>query len=293
MAHEAVVSVIQEGQSLLGESPWWDGSVLSWTDILANRIHSAGLDGSNHTEVETPSAPGFALPIAGENWLVGLADGLAIRDHTGQWSEVWKSPLPTDTHRVNDGKPDRQGRVWFGLMSHEEKHPTSALYRWSREGVTRVRSDIITSNGIGWSPDGTIMYHTDSIRRVIRSYDYDEATGHATNERVFTTDPTAYVPDGLTVDVDGCVWGAKWDGHQIVRYRPDGLVDRKILLPVSRPTSCIFVGGDLKLLAVTTATTPDPHLRSELDGKTLLIDPGAQGYQLSPAKVWPSESPDD
>lgn len=285
MPSNAVVDVIQDGRCHLGESPWWSGPWLSWTDILGNAIHRIGLDGSGYSVIPTPSAPGFAVPSADGRWVAGLTDGLAVRGNDGSWDMLWHSPFPTETHRINDGKPDSRGRIWFGLMSYPEKDPISALYRWDLRGAAQVRADIITSNGIGWSPDGTTMYHTDSIRRVIRAYDYDEATGSAANERVFATDPDGYVPDGLTVDAEGCVWSAKWDGNKIVRYAPDGEIDREIVLSVARPTSCVFVGDDLRTLAVTTAMPSDMARTDELDGMTLLLDPGAQGYPLSPAQL--------
>jgi sugar lactone lactonase YvrE len=126
------------------------------------------------------------------------------------------------------------------------------------------------------------MYHVDSTRRLITAYDFDLATGDVGAGRVFATDEDRpWYPDGVTVDAEGFVWNCKWDGGRIVRYAPDGSVDRVLTVPVPRPTRCAFVGPDLDLLAVTSAFTglADPPPDS---GKTLLLDPGVRG--LPPAR---------
>ena len=141
----------------------------------------------------------------------------------------------------------------------------------------QARLDGVTvSNGLGWSPDSRLMYYADSPTQTIRVFDYDSATGNIHNGRVFTTDSGASEPDGLTVDSDGCVWSAKWQGSKVIRYTPDGRIDREIEVPVSRPTSCMFVGSDLRTLAITSAL-PDEPGAEPLAGAVFLVDVGVQG----------------
>ena len=109
------------------------------------------------------------------------------------------------------------------------------------------------SNGLGWSPDNRVFYYTNSARRTIWSYDFNESSGEISNEMIFAQTPKAFVPDGLTVDSEGYIWSAKWDGWKVVRYSPDGKIDFELKLPVQRPTSCTFGGHDLNLLYITSA----------------------------------------
>ena len=125
------------------------------------------------------------------------------------------------------------------------------------------------------------MYHVDSTRRLIRAYDVDPATGALGPPRVFVSDEGSdWYPDGVTVDAEGFVWNCKWAGGRIVRYAPDGTVDRVVTVPVPRPTRCAFVGADLATLAVTSARIGlDAAALAEapLSGRVLLLDPGVRG----------------
>lgn len=144
-------------------------------------------------------------------------------------------PAIGDTQAVqfNDGKCDRYGRFWVGTMDRAEREPLGSLYRGDADGtIIAVLDAIITSNGHGWSPDDRTMYHTDSWTYTITAYDFDPVAAELANGRVFAQDdPTAHTaPDGLTVDAEGGVWSATWDGWRMVRYRPDGAIDRVVAM---------------------------------------------------------------
>jgi sugar lactone lactonase YvrE len=110
------------------------------------------------------------------------------------------------------------------------------------------------SNGLGWSPDTKTMYVTTQFAYELLAFDFDPATGDITNRRVFATVPEADgLPDGLTVDAEGCVWSPQWGGWRITRYDPDGKIERVIKMPVPNPVACCFGGPDLKDLYVTSA----------------------------------------
>ena len=106
---------------------------------------------------------------------------------------------------------------------------------------------------MGYSPDESIMYYTDSSVRTIYAYDYDRATGSVSNRRDFVKLPdTAGVPDGMTVDSEGYVWTAVWFDGCIVRFDPDGVEERRIALPAIQTSSVMFGGPDLTDIYVTT-----------------------------------------
>ena len=184
--------------------------------------------------------------------------------------------------RSNDGAVDPRGRFWFGSMDLAESAPTGAFYSIDAAAtVHRAFDGIICSNGPAWSPDGLTLYHVDSTRRLIRAYEFDPDTGAVGPGRVFASDEDdPWFPDGVTVDAEGFVWNCKWDGGRIVRYAPDGGVDRVVLLPVPRPTRCAFVGPDLTGLAVTSARfglDESALLAHPLCGQVLLLDPQSRG----------------
>ena len=281
--------ILSGRRDALGEGPWWDAqaSVLYWVDIFGKAIRAATLDGTELAVTTTPSEPGFVLKNRAGHLIAGLRDGIFERNEAdASWHQRWRGPWDSSAVRVNDGKTDRSGRLWFGTMHDQETDPVGALYMLSGNEVHQVGDGITVSNGLGWSPDNRIMYYADSPTQVIMAFDFDAATGATANPRVFVTDPAAYQPDGLTVDADGCVWSAKWDGSRVVRYTPAGVIDREIMLPASRPTSCMFVGPDLRTLAVTSAAPDDPAAEP-LGGALFLLDVGAQGLPEVPAgEMW-------
>lgn len=264
----------------LGESPWWDGLELSWVDIRGCAVHHLGWNAGSAQTFEAPAQPGFAIPTRSGGWVLGLRDGVWGYDGNG-WARHWQASHDAATHRLNDAKTDATGRLWLGSMTDEEREPTSSLYAYNpAEGARSILDGIITSNGLGWSPDNTVFYYTDSIRRTIWRFACDLEQGRIWDRQVFAEDPQTWVPDGLSVDNDGFVWSCKWDGGRIVRYAPDGRVDAVFLMPVARPTSCTFAGPDRRTLAITSAR--GAQATHELDGQVLLMSTASSGPLLEP-----------
>jgi L-arabinonolactonase len=170
-------------------------------------------------------------------------------------------------------------------MGDDHVEPVGALYRYDGgTNVTRVLGEVYTSNGLGWSPNGEQIYYTDSLRHRIDVLDFDQEVGLVSNRRIFAQDPEEVLPDGLAVDGEGFVWSAKWDGSAVVRYAPDGSVDRRVKMPVARPTSCMFAGPELRTLVVTSAHD-GPVARSTrpmLAGATFLLDVDVHGLPETP-----------
>jgi L-arabinonolactonase len=150
---------------------------------------------------------------------------------------------------MNDGKVDRQGRFVAGYMDYEERDQICALFRLDPTGaVAKLDDGIVCSNGPCWSPDGRTFYFADTYTREIWAYDYDMETGTAANRRVFCSFPAAGLkglPDGATVDAEGFVWSASVYEGKLVRFGPDGKLDRVVGLPVESTTSLSFGGPGL------------------------------------------------
>jgi sugar lactone lactonase YvrE len=269
----------------LGEGPWWDAAraELLWVDILGRRVRRATLDGAESPALETPTEVGFAVRDTDGRVLAGLSDGLAVCSPSGGgWTPLWTGDHDATAVRINDGKTDHDGRVWFGTMHRAEAEQAGALYSYGAGAATLRVPGITTSNGLGWSPDGRLFYYTDSMARAIWVYDVGD-DGGISNRRVFASDPGDYVPDGLTVDASGAVWAAKWNGGRVVRYTPDGTVDRVLELPVRKPTSAAFAGAALDTLVITSANMDDGD--GDLAGSVFLLDVGATGIADRPADV--------
>ena len=269
---------LTEINCLLGEGPVWSVAeqALYWVDIEAPAVHRWRW-GTGETQTWSMPALVGALAIRDRG---GLALALRTGVHTfdldsGELTFVADPEADLPGTRYNDGTVDPAGRFWIGGMVLTGAPASAGLYRFSGDGRwTQVLAGIGCSNGAGFSPDGTVMYYTDTVTRKIMRYEFDVATGDISHPSVFAADEDCN-PDGLTVDADGFVWSAKWDGSRIVRYAPDGAVDRVIPVPVQRPTSLAFGGPDLRTLLITTARidlTPEQLEAQPLAGRLLVID---------------------
>ncbi|MGV9244722.1 SMP-30/gluconolactonase/LRE family protein [Streptomyces sp. NPDC003710] len=257
----------------LGEGPTWDAAAgrLIWVDILGSRVHTYDPARGRRTVMATGQHVGAAKPRADGGLVVNLRDGVALYGPGGgDFRRLHRDPVPG--RRGNDAAVAPDGSLWAGTMRYDEAPGGGTLTRITGDGTVRtVLDDVTVSNGTGWSPDGRLMYYTDSPTRRIDVFDVGE-DGLPARRR-----PLAHIdrgfPDGLTVDADGCVWVALWDGGAIHRYTPAGKLDRVLRLPVRRPTACAFGGPDLSDLYVTSARAglEAPH---PLSG-SLLVVPGA------------------
>ncbi|QEU90609.1 SMP-30/gluconolactonase/LRE family protein [Streptomyces kanamyceticus] len=264
-------------QAALGEGPTWDPAAehLIWVDILASRIHTYAPASGRRTVMATEQHVGAAKPRAGGGLVVNLRDGVGLYGPGGS-SFGWLVRDPVPGRRGNDAAVAPDGALWAGTMRYDEAPGGGSLARVAPDGtVTEQSGEVSVSNGTGWSPDGRLMYYVDSPTRRIDVFDYEGQ--HALNRRPFAhIEAGAGFPDGLTVDAEGCVWVALWDGAAIRRYTPDGRLDRTVELPVRRPTACAFGGPDLRDLYVTTARTGlvRPH---PLSGSVLVVPDAGRG----------------
>lgn len=275
-------------QNLLGEGPVWSvrDQKLYWLDISGKTIHR--FDGSS-ADYETFSLErvigSFAINEDGSLTLA-TEDGFALWDFHKQRMTMLEDNIAYDPPgRFNDGKVDRKGRFWAGTMVDE---PVGVLYRMNLDGsIHAMESGIKTSNGIGWSPDNKTMYYCDSGIATIYAYDFDLEAGSITNRRVFIQfdKEKEGSSDGLTVDSEGCVWTACWDGWRVLRIDPDGKIMREIRMPVQRPTSCSFGGTNLDVLYVTSAGEGLDKQQQPYAGDVFRIQTDVKGLPEPYAKI--------
>jgi sugar lactone lactonase YvrE len=274
-------------QNRLGEGPRWNAGEqkLYWVDIEQHFVYRYDPATARHERFDVGQPVGALGFRQGGGLVLALRDGLAL------WDTDWKEPQiiagagperGKEGARFNDGATDRMGRFWAGTLYSEA---TSCLYRLDPDHSlhTMVRN-VTISNGIGWSPDNKTMYYTDTQTRTIYAYDYDAATGNIENRRNFvhTPDERDGYPDGLTVDSHGFVWSACWSGWRVVRYDPEGNMEREIRLPVSLVTACTFGGPDLTDLYITSAWTglsEEERQRQPRAGDLFVLRTGIRGIE--------------
>jgi sugar lactone lactonase YvrE len=257
----AEVEHVLEVRNVIGEGPVWhsEEECLYWVNFIEQFQILRFSPQTRHMDVFETGVPVMALGIrkAG-GFIAATGKGIARWDAQRKTFEPFCEPLASQSScRFNDAATDSRGRFWVGTLNDANpKGPDGELFCVQADGSWQVMDKNITvANGIGWSPDRKIMYFTDSFRYSVYAYDYAADTGKITNRRTFVqTSPDGGVPDGLTVDSEGFVWSAFWGGWKVVRYNPEGKVDREYRLPVPNPTSCAFGGKRLDELYITSAS---------------------------------------
>ena len=257
-------------RNILGEGVLWDARLNSavWTDIQSSRFWQ-WQPGSEPASFALPQRLGsIALTETPGTYLGGFESGFAhFTPATGAFDML--APVTADhAHlRLNDGRVDRSGTFWAGSMAEAKGSPLGSLWRYDGGGqATPFLGDIKIPNSLCWSGDGTQMYFADSPRQTIWRYAFDPNDGPVGDPEVFATTTGNRYPDGSCIDAEDHLWNAQWGSGEVVRYRPDGSIERRIALPVSQPSCPAFGGADLNLLMVTTA-------RDGLSTETLAAQP--------------------
>ncbi|MER6469450.1 SMP-30/gluconolactonase/LRE family protein [Streptomyces collinus] len=275
--------VAVRAHAALGEGPTWDAATgrLLWLDVLGMRIHTYDPATGRRTVRTTEQHIGAAKPRAGGGLVLNLRDGVGLLDPDGAFR--WLHHEPVAGRRANDAAVAPDGSLWAGTMRYDEAAGGGTLSRVTGDGDVRtVLPEVTVSNGTGWSPDGGLMYYADTPTRRVDVFDVDGDTVRDRRTLVEIEEGAGF-PDGLTVDAEGCVWVALWDGGAVRRYTPSGELDRMVPLPTPRTTACVFGGPDLTDLYITTAhvglSAPHP-----LSGSVLVVPDAGRGLPQPPFK---------
>ena len=276
------VDCVVQGRDILGECPLWDERTATfwWVDITGCRLNSlkAGKVDSKATAEPVGS---FAFRERG-GMVAAMKSGFYFLDpQSGGRKLICATDAGYPVNRLNDGRCDRAGRFWAGTMVPEHpRRPEGTLYRLSASlECSPMRTGITVPNSLAWSPDGRTMYFADTVQKKILAFDYDASTGTPANERVFAA--TEGWPDGSCIDAEGCLWNAEYGGWRLVRYTPQGKVDRTVALPVANPTCCCFGDPGLDTLYITTASQGSDLQKQPLAGSILAVRPGVKGLPES------------
>ena len=242
----------------LGEGPLWDVAeqALYWVDSLGGTLHRLDWPAGTRRDWQIGVEIGSLALRHGGGAVLALATGLHLFDFETGAQDLLVAPEPDrPENRFNDGKTDRQGRFLAGTMHRTDRTAEAGtLYRLDATlELSRLEGGVIVSNGPCFSPDGRTFYFADSPRRAISAYDYDPATGAIANKRRFVDlAALASVPDGATVDAEGCLWTALVHTGEIARFDPDGRLMTRLAMPAGMPSSVMFGGPDLDILFVTS-----------------------------------------
>ncbi|MDR3696635.1 SMP-30/gluconolactonase/LRE family protein [Mucilaginibacter sp.] len=285
--------IILPHQCLLGEGPVWDikRGVICWIDILDGEIHEYSPESKKHKTIPVNQMVGAAVICRDGNFLAALKNGFGfVNRETGEVNMLANPESHIPGNRFNDGKCGPDGRFWAGTMSHTDEPGKGSFYAFDTDhSVSKKISNVSISNGMAWSADHKTFYYIDTPTFTVAAYDFDKNTAEISNKRVVINIPKEDgSPDGMTIDSEGMLWIAHWDGWQITRWNPD--TGKKLLsipLPAARITSCAFGGDDMDDLYITSARTgltKDQLTEQPLAGSLFIIKnigyKGLQGFEF-------------
>lgn len=243
----------------LGEGPVWDAASNSilWLDILKGEIHQFNTNTKQHSIFTAGEMIGCIAPREQGGFIAGLESGIGFIDIENNEVKHIISPEEGLNNRFNDGKADAAGRFWAGSMSKTEEENMGNFYMVDTDlSIHKKLEHVSISNGLAWNADNTILYYINTPTNYIFAFDFEVETGAINNQRVVVdlTHEKGFA-DGMTIDEEGMLWVAFYDGWRVARYNPaTGDLIQQIDLPVANATSCTFGGTDLTDLYITTAS---------------------------------------
>lgn len=252
----------------LGEAPHWDADSgrLLWCDIAGGRAFASDERGTELICQLGGRASAIVPRVAGGH-LIAADTELVLLDAAGAEQGRIAVEDPAAGRCLNDGAADAVGRFWIGSAVQSGQPRSASIFRVDRGGCRRARAGVSTSNGLGWSPDGTLLYTVDTEPRRVHVCDFDPESGDAGDPRPFARVADG-LPDGLAVDAEGCVWLAVWGAGEVRRFSPRGTVIGRVRVPARKVSSCAFGGAGLRDLYITTAgggaSSPDEPLAGSI-----------------------------
>ncbi|TFV87921.1 SMP-30/gluconolactonase/LRE family protein [Blastococcus sp. CT_GayMR16] len=251
----------------------WGG--LRWVDMLAGDVLSLAEDGTVRRS-HVGSVAAALRPRRGGGAVIAVERGVVLEETDGSLTPLepaWSDPAV----RMNEGGCDPDGRFWCGSMAYDQRQGAAALYRLDADrSVHRVLDGVTVSNGLDWSPDGSLAYYDDTATHRVDVFDYDRDAG-LTGRRPFVRLPEDGHPDGLTVDADGGVWVALFGSGVVHRYTPAGRLDDVVEVPAAQVTACTFGGPRLDRLFITTSREGLDPGDDPLASSLFVVDAGVVG----------------
>ena len=282
---EHLVSVASPGQHELAEGPRWDDvtGTVSWVDIVAGLVLRGVVDadGVHETQrLDFPDTVGAASPSHDGGLVVAAHDAVVHVAADGRRRRVANLLDRSQRLRLNDAAVDPAGRLLAGSLATDHREGAATLWRVEPDGATAVlRGGLNLANGIGWSPDGTVLYLADSVPGTLWAAAYDVPSGATSDWTPLVTTFTG-LPDGLCVDSAGRIWVAEWNGSRVSCFSPSGELVDEVSLPVPHVTAVAFVGPARDRLLITSARDEldaEARARFPLSGRLFLADVGARG----------------
>lgn len=276
---------VSDYRATLGEGPNWleDKQTLMWVDIEGRQLRFYNPENGIEQVHKLPERAGAAVGHTDDKVVLAVESGFAFYDLNTREQTAINDPEQREDNRFNDGKCDAAGRFWAGTMSLVGKEKQGAFYCLDGDlSVRHVFGEVSTSNGLGWSPDGTVMYYIDTGTQKVQAFEFDVEKGELGAERtVVSFENEEGFPDGMAVDADGHLWIAHYGGSRVSKWDPAaGLKVGEILLPVDNVTCCAFGGADYGDLYITTAKdglSDEQKAEQPLAGALFVCRPGPKG----------------
>ena len=268
---------------------------LYWLDISnKSKLYKFNLITNNKEMFELPEIV-TATSVKSKNELILVSNnGINLFNiYNNKFERIINIENSFLSSRSNDGASDALGRLWFGTMQNNfDKKGNDIpinknigkLYKVeTNKKITIVEENLGIPNTFIWSPDNSKFYFTDTLTETIFKYDFDLESGEIKNKQEFAKFNRG-LPDGSTMDTDGCIWNCRWGGSSVIRFTPLGKVDQVIEMPVQNITNCVFGGKDLKTLFITTASNKGKN-ENDLDGSLFAINLDYQGLEDNKSKI--------
>jgi sugar lactone lactonase YvrE len=267
-----------------GEGPVWfaERQELRWVDMLAGDVLIRGRGGTVEWQAFDTPVVAALRPRTNGGCIMALEHGFALqRDLDSVALDRFPTLIDDPSVRLNEGGCDPDGRFYCGSMAYDAHKDAGALYRLDLDStVETVLTEVTISNGLEWTPDGSLAYYVDTPTHQIDVFDYDSERGLTGRRRFVAIDPELGQPDGLTVDSDGCVWVALWNGSAVRRYRPDGTLDEVVEVDARNVTACTIGGANSDELFITTSRQHAPD--DPLAGALFHLAIGVKGQPVRP-----------
>lgn len=286
------IEILTKHTCLCGEGPLWDSatSTFYWIDIVDGTVNRFSLKNKNLVSFNTGQKIGSIAMASSGKIIAALKAGIySIDFENKQMDSIVNPEAGNPGNRFNDGKCDPAGRFWVGSMSDNGIANAGTLYTLEKDAsVSRKLDRISISNGMAWDVERGIYYYIDTPTRKVMAFDYDDNSGNINNGRpVVEIVPDDGTPDGMTIDMEGMLWIAHWNGGRVSRWNPHNSQKLfELFLPVSKVTSCAFGGRNLEELYITTASVGLDQTELEqqpLAGATFVYkDTGTRGLPATP-----------